>query len=390
MQYRLLDLVCCPSCKKDLAVTVFAHQEQARVACPIPTRCVHRCAYRELGIGNESDCARCSSIEIAEGQLRCSCGMMFPIIHGVPRFLPVRLQQDLRRRYPDFFLAYCPSSEQHSPRDFCDTNERSKRKTMSSFGYEWTEFADYDANNFLELIHPIEAQFFSGKLGLDAGCGAGRHTQQASGYGAEMVGVDISWAVEAAYERNKLNPRAMIVQSDIFNLPFRGESFDFIYSLGVLHHTPNPPMAFESVARFLKPGGALMVWVYSNKRKLLLFALRMARAVTLRLPLVMVKWLSYAAACIDYGLFIWPYKMLSPTKGVGPLLQKLTPPRVRGYAKYDFRVSYTDWFDRLTYPCVHYYNEDDLRAWYGRGFTAVHTSPTGPFAWRGYGVKTAQ
>jgi hypothetical protein len=102
----------------------------------------------------------------------------------------------------------------------------------------------------------------------------------------------------------------------------------------------------------------------------------------------MIKWLSCAAAFVDYGIFIWPYKMLRKVVGLEKILDKITSPRIKGYAKYDFFVSYTDWFDRLSYPCVNYYSADQVRGWYERNsLTKLNISATGPFAWRGFGVK---
>src|SRR5439155_11769137 len=181
---------------------------------------------------------------------------------------------------------------------------------------------------------------------------------------------------------------ALIIQADLFNLPFKEGRFDFIYSLGVLHHTTNPPKAFDCLIPLLRPGGGIMVWIYSSQRKFVLFALRMVRLLTLKMPHWSVKWVSFAAACIDYGIFIWSYKLLRTLPGFGKILEKIIPPRIRGYAKYNFFVSYTDWFDRLSYPCVNYYSGKQVRAWYERNsLTKLEISPTGPFAWRGFGIK---
>jgi hypothetical protein len=173
-------------------------------------------------------------------------------------------------------------------------------------------------------------------------------------------------------------------------MPLKRNSFQFIYSLGVLHHTTNPPKSFDSLVPLLAPGGGIMVWIYSNTRTVTLFLLKVVRMVTLKLPNVVIKWLSFGAACLDYGIFVWPYKVLRNVPGLGNLLDLIAPPRVKGYAKYDFHVSYTDWFDRLSYPCVHYYSGEQVREWYERnGLKDLAISPTGPFAWRGFGEKPA-
>lgn len=388
MQYRLLDLICCPSCRGDVALEVFETKQRTPLASTEEKRCRDRCAYVEASQGAEPDCLACSMIEVTQGMIRCACGKWYPIIGGVPRFLHDALKDELVDRYPEFFTSHQIKIQQDLSKAQRDKISKLKAQTIAAFGYEWTQFADYNAQNFLELIYPVQPDYFAGKLGLDCGCGAGRHTKQAVSYGAEMVAMDISWAVEAAYEKNLPAAHAIVVQCDVFNFPFKEQRFDFIYALGVLHHTTNPPKAFDCLVPLLKPGGGIIVWIYSNKRKFLLFALKMARMVSLKMPNWMVKWTSFAPACIDYGIFIWPYKRLRSVPGIGKVLEKITPPRIRGYAKYDFLVSYADWFDRLSYPCVNYYSGEQVRGWYERnGLTKLKISPTGPFAWRGFGVK---
>jgi SAM-dependent methyltransferase len=78
-----------------------------------------------------------------------------------------------------------------------------------------------------------------------------------------VIGVDLSAAAEVA-ARNLVVREFLALQADVFSLPFAPESFDFIYSLGVLHHTPDCAQAFRELPRYLKPGGNLAIWVYSN------------------------------------------------------------------------------------------------------------------------------
>src|SRR3990172_2722911 len=100
---------------------------------------------------------------------------------------------------------------------------------------------------FLTYIHPLGPEFFPGKLVLDAGCGFGRHLYYAAEFGAEVVGVDFSAAVEAARANTAGCKGIHLVQADIYRLPFREASFDFAYSLGVLHHLPDPERGFQAL-----------------------------------------------------------------------------------------------------------------------------------------------
>lgn len=179
MQYRLLDVLCCPSCKGKVEVESFETTKREPLDSGERKRCDERCAYVEAGFGKEADCRRCSEMEISAGLISCHCGRRYPIIDGVPRFLPEELQQEVVERFPQFYVKYEAKISQHLSKAQRDRVGELKAQTMSSFGYEWTEFSEYDAQNFLELIYPIQPEYFAGKLGLDCGCGAGRHTKQA-------------------------------------------------------------------------------------------------------------------------------------------------------------------------------------------------------------------
>ena len=81
-----------------------------------------------------------------------------------------------------------------------------------------------------------------------------------------IVGMDLSRAVEAARELTADLTAVSLIRGDLLRLPFPRASFDIIYSLGVLDHTPDPRSAFLGLARLLKPGGRIVVWVYQRER----------------------------------------------------------------------------------------------------------------------------
>jgi SAM-dependent methyltransferase len=95
------------------------------------------------------------------------------------------------------------------------------------------------------------------------GCGMGRFADVATRWGAHVVGVDLSLAAEVA-ARNLADRNVTIFQADVFQLPFAPQSFDFIYSIGVLHHTPDCERAFKMLPGLLKPGGRIAIWLYSG------------------------------------------------------------------------------------------------------------------------------
>ena len=71
----------------------------------------------------------------------------------------------------------------------------------------------------------------------------------------------MSAAVETAFAATKHLPNAHVVQADIYKLPFK-RTFDYAFSVGVLHHTPDPKKSFISLASKVKKGGAISAWIY--------------------------------------------------------------------------------------------------------------------------------
>ena len=139
-----------------------------------------------------------------------------------------------------------------------------------SFGFQWLKHdrtqLDDESSRRSELDFTektgLTREDLRGKLVLDVGCGMGRYADVMTRWGARIVGIDLSCAVEAA-ARNLKGREAAILQADVFRLPFAPESFDLIYSLGVLHHTPDCEKAFKSLPRLLNPGGRIAIWLYS-------------------------------------------------------------------------------------------------------------------------------
>jgi SAM-dependent methyltransferase len=137
-----------------------------------------------------------------------------------------------------------------------------------SFGYQWQKFSttqlrpEFSERNFHRKTG-LRPEHLRGKLVLDAGCGMGRFADIATRWGARVVGFDLSSAAEVA-ARNLDGRNFVALQADIFSLPFLPGTFDCIYSVGVLHHTPDCERAFKTLAQYLKPGGNLAVWLYSG------------------------------------------------------------------------------------------------------------------------------
>jgi SAM-dependent methyltransferase len=171
--------------------------------------------------------------------------------------------------------------------------ETDQSRTKAAYGLQWNRYRiirdEEDRATFFSRTG-LTLEAFEGKLILDAGCGMGRYLRIAAGTRCEhSIGMDLSRAVEAARDLTAGLDRVSLIRGDLLRLPFASESFDIIYSLGVLDHTPDPRSAFLGLARLLKPGGRIAVWVYPRERPLVEFIMNAQRAVSTRLPLPLLE-----------------------------------------------------------------------------------------------------
>lgn len=171
---------------------------------------------------------------VEQGTLRCTgCGASYPIIGFVPRFVPAE-------NYAD------------------------------SFGLEWNAHArtQYDQASG---IAESETRFFTetgwprrldGEIVIEAGSGSGRFTEHAISTGATVLSLDFSRAVEANQASNGHHDNLLLVQGDLFQMPFPNDFADRLFCFGVIQHTPDPAGALRSLTSHVRRGGELVADIY--------------------------------------------------------------------------------------------------------------------------------
>jgi SAM-dependent methyltransferase len=141
------------------------------------------------------------------------------------------------------------------------------RATGERFGHGWTAGGvppPVTAVDHLDVMQTaLQAPPFQGLI-LDAGCGDGVDLATTGlSAGCRVVGVELSnGGVIASRSRIASIERAHLVQGSVLALPFPPATFDGAYSYGVVHHTVDPEGAVREIARALKPGGRLLMYVY--------------------------------------------------------------------------------------------------------------------------------
>jgi len=181
------------------------------------------------------------------------------------------------------------------------------------FGYEWNKYSALDSNyenQFMNWIFPLGVDFFKGKKVLDAGCGMGRNSFWALKWGAgNLTAFDFDRrSVEAAKKNLAEFVNARILYKSIYEIDWQNE-FDVAFSIGVIHHLKEPEKALKKLTEALKPGGTLLIWVYSYEGsewiKKYINPLRIN--LTSKLPLPIVHVLSYFCS-VPLWLFVKIFK----------------------------------------------------------------------------------
>jgi SAM-dependent methyltransferase len=248
---------------------------------------------------------------------RCArCGTEVPMVRGIPRFV---------------------ASDAYTGSFSFEWNRHRKTQLDHAAGQESEETFRTKTG-----LTPADV---AGRLVLDVGCGMGRFADVVSRWGGRVVGVDLSQAVEAAQANLGERENVRFLQADLFHLPFRPETFDIVYSLGVLHHTPNCENALRQLVSFLRPGGRLCAWVYETMGPWERFS-RLYRKVTVRMPTRLLHALCHLA-------IPWYYICRLPL--IGELLWVIFP--ISRHPNPEWRVLDTfDWYSPK-YQSLHTYPE---------------------------------
>jgi len=222
------------------------------------------------------------------------------------------------------------------------------------FGFEWKKYnsikPEYEQqykDQFLNWTYPLASDFYKDKTILDAGCGMGRNSFWCLKWGAkELFACDHDErSVEAARETLKEFNNVHILEADLENLSWQ-EKFDFVFSIGVIHHTRNDKKSVSELYKALKPNGEILLWVYSSVgfENILKILNPVRKNFTSKLPLPLLHFITYFIT-VPFYVYLKLFK------------QK------RDYFKqlktFSFSHVHSILFDQLLPPIARYYNKDE-------------------------------
>jgi 2-polyprenyl-3-methyl-5-hydroxy-6-metoxy-1,4-benzoquinol methylase len=234
---------------------------------------------------------------------------------------------------------------------------------LESFGHQWTTFEvahdDEDRATF-EAKTGVALTQLRGLRVLDAGCGGGRYSKICGENGAVVVGADHTRAVDKARQLCSHLPEVFFVQADLKKLPLERASFDFVFSIGVMHHDANTRAVFDAVAKMVKPGGRYSVWLYRRNQWWQELINTSLRALTSRLPAAMLM----------------PFCHLGAVLGSIPLINRTLNKVVNFSAHPSYENRVCDTFDWWAPRFQYHHTVEELKRWFTEaGFSQLKELP---------------
>lgn len=182
--------------------------------------------------------------EILDNLVCHKCGITYPIVNNIPRFVELDNYADSFGFQWNLF-----NKTQH---DKCNKYRHSEKRFEAETAWINTELED--------------------NIVLDAGCGSGRFTEIALNKGAKVIALDLSNSVESCYsnmiEAGYDESSFIVIQASFYDMPIKEGVIDKAFSLGVLQHTPNPRESLESICRLVRRKGEVAFWVYEKNWKM--------------------------------------------------------------------------------------------------------------------------
>lgn len=254
------------------------------------------------------------------------------------------------------------------------------QKKQTDWHWQWEKYRQTGLFLLEDWLFPTKLEDFRGKVVLDCGCGSGDHLAIVAKFAKNCVGVDLN-AAEIARKNLHEFSNVAILEGDLAAISL-SKKFDFVYSIGVLHHTDDPAKSFNNIKRFVKKDGRMIIWVYSYEGNFLnrvvleffkthfLLKLRKERLAQISKILTAIIYVPV------YTIYLLPLSFM-------PYYQYF-----QNWRKLSFYRNFLNVFDKANAPTTHFISEKEVRSWFcPEEFKDIHISPYKGVSWRASGTK---
>lgn len=245
---------------------------------------------------------------------------------------------------------------------------------------QWMMLEDDESFLFSDWIYPYTLDDFRGKDVLECGCGGGQHTALIAPYANSVTAVDLN-TTEIAIKRNEDKKNVEFIEDDIAEIKI-GRQFDIVLSIGVVHHTNNPDKTIHNLKHHIKPGGKLILWVYSEEGNFLVKHIvepmrrLFLKNINRKKLLVFSKIITLALYVPVFTIYLMPFRFL-------PYYEYF-----ENFRKLSFQRNTLNVFDKLNAPQVEFIRKTRVEMWLPiNEFKKRHVSSYKSVSWRASGVK---
>ena len=253
-------------------------------------------------------------------------------------------------------------------------------KTISDFGRQWAAYRDNDgyfasSELFEDIVGSlVDASQLEGKTVAEVGSGTGRIVDMLLDAGAgEVTAVEPSEAFDVLKANTTARAdRIHYIHGTAADLK-DDDHFDWIFSIGVIHHITDPGPTLSKCRQCLKPGGRIVLWLYGYEgNELYLALIRPLRAVTKRLPHGVLVLLSWILDPLLAGYIFLCRHITLPTGGyMTEVIGKFSPDKRRLVI-----------YDQLNPAYAKYYRKDEATALlHDAGFKNIRIHHRHGYSW---------
>lgn len=237
--------------------------------------------------------------------------------------------------------------------------------TATTYGFLWKNqscAAPIKRWHFNDMQDSIPEPIVRGKIGLEIGSGCGYDTfiMAEKNPGVKIFSFDLSDGIFINREITSGLNNVWLLRASALRMPIKNDLFDFAYSYGVLHHTPNPEEGIQEAYRVIKKDAPFFTYLYEDHRDspikyLFLQVVNALRKVTTRIPSSWLYFFCYLASPLVVILFSFPARVMRSFKSFKGAADVMP----FNFGTHLFSLA-ADLYDRLAAPIEHRFSRDQL------------------------------